>query len=362
MLIRLVTLLLGLSLSIAAIGDSYLDALKPGNVKLQQAGSLAFAPEGILLIGDSMAATIYAVDTGDRGSHAGEINLADVDGHVAAALGTTRDRILIHDMVANPLSGNAYLSVSRGKGPESPSLIMRVDANGQVSELVLDNVRYASAMLPNAPDPGSKNRWGQSNRLVSITDIGYLDGRVIVAGLANEEFASTLRTIEFPFTAAASGTSIEIYHGNHGRWETRAPVRAFTTMMINNEPYVVAAYTCTPLVLFPLSALKEGEKLNGVTVAELGNRNRPLDMFVYQKDGKEFLLMANNARGTMKISTENMGTAKPIESKIGGIAGQQYETIEDLGDVIQLDRFQESSALVIVARNNSMDLKTIPLP
>jgi hypothetical protein len=34
----------------------------------------------------------------------------------------------------------------------------------------------------------------------------------------------------------------------------------------------------------------------GKTVAELGNRNRPIDMIVYEKDGKEFLLIANNSR------------------------------------------------------------------
>ena len=39
----------------------------------------------------------------------------------------------------------------------------------------------------------------------------------------------------------------------------------------------------------PLSELKPGNKVKGKTIAELGNRNRPLDMIVYKgKDGKEY--------------------------------------------------------------------------
>ena len=47
----------------------------------------------------------------------------------------------------------------------------------------------------------------------------------------------------------------------------------------------------------------------GTTIAELGNRNRPLDMIVYKKDGKEFLLMSNNSRGVMKIPTDGFADA-----------------------------------------------------
>jgi hypothetical protein len=35
----------------------------------------------------------------------------------------------------------------------------------------------------------------------------------------------------------------------------------------------------------------------GTTIAELGNRNRPTDMIVYRKGGKDYLLIANTSRG-----------------------------------------------------------------
>src|SRR6185369_13475007 len=143
-------------------------------------------------------------------------------------------------------------------------------------------------------------------------------------GLSNEEFASTLRAIPFPFKTVPNGTTVEIYHGAHGRFETRAPVRTFVPFNVGDQPSLLAAYTCTPLVQFPISALQPGAKLKGKTIAELGNRNRPLDMIVYTKDGKDFLLLANSSRGIMKISTDNIESAGSITAPVpdGGKKGQ----------------------------------------
>ncbi|MGH9840063.1 MAG: hypothetical protein ACREEM_14865, partial [Blastocatellia bacterium] len=183
--------------------------------------------------------------------------------------------------------------------------------------------------------------------------------------LANEEFASTLRAIPFPFKSVVGGTNVEIYHGAHGQFETRAPVRTFTTFKIGKEDHLLAAYTCTPLVQFPVSALKPGAKLIGKTIAELGNRNRPLDMIVYQVEGKHYLLMANNSRGVMKITTSGIESAESITAPVpdGGRKGMTYETIEGWTGVDQLDRF-DSGHVAIVRRTEGgvMNLETLPLP
>src|SRR5207237_8369442 len=110
---------------------------------------------------------------------------------------------------------------------------------------------------------------------------------VLVSGLSDEEFAPKLRSIPFPFKDTDKGASIEIFHGAHGRIETASPVRTFVAVEIKGETNILAAYTCTPLVRIPVSNLKPGEKVKGTTVAELGNMNKPLDMIIYQKDGKE---------------------------------------------------------------------------
>ena len=62
--------------------------------------------------------------------------------------------------------------------------------------------------------------------------------------------------------------------------------------------------------------LVPGEKVTGETVAELGNRNRPLDMVVYEKDGENYLLMANNARGLMKISLDEISAVEAITERV----------------------------------------------
>ena len=78
--------------------------------------------------------------------------------------------------------------------------------------------------------------------------LATVEGKLVVAGLSNEEFASTLRVIAYPFKDKADPTAVEIYHGAHGRYETNAPVRTFVPYKIGGADYLMAAYTCTPLV------------------------------------------------------------------------------------------------------------------
>jgi hypothetical protein len=338
---------------------------KQGKPDLKSAGPLAFGPDGVLFVGDPQSAAIFAIDTGDRSekSSRGPLNVQKIDEQIAALLGTKADNILINDLAVNPASGAAYLSVSRGKGPDAAAVLLKVDTTGKLSELSLDDVKYAQAPLPNAPDANAKDRRGASQRQESITDLAYVDGRVLVAGLSNEEFASNLRSIPYPFTATDKGASVEIYHGAHGKFETQSPVRTFATYGIGGQDYLLAAYTCTPLVKIPVSALKPGEKIKGTTIAELGNRNRPLDMFVYQKDGADWLLMANSSRGVMKIPTEGFEKAEGITKPIQGTAGIGYKTIESLKGVQHLDKYDKDRALLLV-RNDAgqLNLQTVELP
>ena len=115
----------------------------------------------------------------------------------------------------------------------------------------------------------------------------------------------------------------------------------------------------------PLSDIKPGAKLKGKTVAELGNRNRPLDMIVYSKAGKEYMLIANSSRGIMKVSTVDLGKFPGITERVsgGGKKGVPYETIEAWKGIIQLDRADDSNALVMrETEGGSFNLETLPLP
>ncbi len=331
-------------------------SLKAGTPDLKSVGPLAFGPEGILFVGDPQGAAIFAIDTGDRTpSAAGPFKIEGIDEKIGAMLGTEAKQILINGLAVNPASNKAYMSISRGKGPDAAPVLLRVDREGKIDEVALKEVKFSKAVLPN-PAEGK-------NREDVITHIAYVKGKVFVAGLSNEEFASKLRSIPFPFTEADKGTSVEIYHGSHGRFETNAPVRTFVPYEIKGEANLLAAYTCTPLVKIPVSQLKAGERVKGTTIAELGNGNRPLDMIVYQKDGKDYILMANSRRGIMKITTENIDQIEGITKPVAQKAGLTYETISALKGVQHLDLLDKENALLLVRTDSgSLNLESIALP
>ncbi|MCA9070610.1 MAG: hypothetical protein KDA84_16885, partial [Planctomycetaceae bacterium] len=256
---RIGLLALVLTMSLGSKGFAADDGLEKGTPKLQSAGPMTFGPDGILFLGDPKAATIFAIDTDDTSGDAANVsvNVAKINDKIASMLGTKADQVQIEDLAVNPASGNVYLSVSRGRGPQAKPVLLKVDASGNLSEVSLKGVRFAKAELPNAPEDKEvgQGRRRQNNRTMSITDMSYIDGRIVVAGLSNEEFASNLRAIEFPFSEVDAGASIEIFHGNHGRLETRSPIRTFVPVTLNGKPEIVAAYTCTPLVRVPLAQL-----------------------------------------------------------------------------------------------------------
>ena len=336
--------------------------MQTGKTDLKSAGPLAFGPDGILFVGDPMGAQIFAFDTGDaKAGKGGDVDLAGLQDKIAAQLGTAADQILVNDMSVNPVSKAIYLSVQRGRGPEATPVILRL-RGGKLEDLKLDTLRHANAALANAPAADAKDQRGNNKRSEAITDLAYLDGKVIVAGLSNEEFASTLRTIDFPFATASTITNVEIFHGAHGRYETNSPVRTFTTYNIGSKPHLLAAYTCTPLVRIPMSDLKAGAKIMGTTIAELGNRNRPLDMIVYQKGGADYILMNNSSRGVMKMSAANLENYQPI-TKPTDITGVPYDTLAAWKGVEQLDRFDDSHAVMLFRTEaGGLDLKKVALP
>jgi hypothetical protein len=354
-----------------AVAQDITASLTPGKAELQSAGVMTFGANGVLFVADSLGATIYAIDTQDRTpSTAAAMNVTGLRDKIAGMLGTTPDQVLVNDVAVNPISRNAYVSVARGTGPTAAAVIVRVTPAGQLSALSLDNVRHSKVTLPN---PGNVGTGRGNARAQSVTDMGIADGRLFVAGLSNEEFASTLRSVPLPFPASIDkGTSIEIWHGNHNRFETNAPVRVFVPYKIGQQSNILAAYTCTPLVKFDVAGLKPGTKVVGTTIAELGMGNNPLDMIVYNKEGKDFFLMSNDRRGVMKLPTASLGTTPAITtgvpntvvgpSGVAGTAGVPYETIAALTGVQQLDKFDDKQALILQLNAGSLDLKTVALP
>ena len=209
-------LLLSLALSLAAgrthAADKPAGLDKTGKPDLKAAGHLAFGPEGVLFVGDSQGAALFAIGVppASGGKSAGEFKVEGVDTKLAAILGTKAADILINDMAVQPGSGTVFLSASRGRGPDAEPVIATASATGKVALLPLDNVAYAKVNLTNVPGLEDKDRRGNNLRQESITDLHFLDGKVFIAGLSNEDFTSRMRAITFPFTEAELEKALEI--------------------------------------------------------------------------------------------------------------------------------------------------------
>jgi hypothetical protein len=342
---------------------AFIAAAAPARLELKSAGPMAFGPHGTLFVGDSLSGAVFAIDTHDAAPAAAPaegIQIKDIDREIAGLLGIDAEQLLIHDIKVNPISKNVYISVSRGRGLDSLPFILRTGTTGKLQQFDLSTATWSTALLPNPPVSNPRADY-KNPRLETITQLAYADGKVIVAGLSNEEFSSNLRVIPFPFRTVNKGASVEIYHGSHGDYETQAPVRTFFPWMIGNKRYIVAAYTCTPLVLIPVNDLKAGAKVTGTTIAELGMGNRPLDMIPYRKDNHDFILLANSYRGVLKLSAENLDRYSPITEPVQ-MEGVPFKRIGNLKGVRRLTTLDDSNALILKDTASGLDLESIPLP
>jgi hypothetical protein len=331
-------------------------------------GPLSFGPNGVLLAGDQLAATVYALELGAQanGGAPGTANVDALDQKIAMMLGTDAKDIAITDLAVDSRTKNSYVSVMRGQGPAAKPALLRVDGAGKITPINLETVTYTSVTLPNpANETQPQNGRGANQRMQSITQMRYAEGKIWISGLSNEEFASKMWSVAYPFSKADGGTSIEIYHDNHQQLETRAPMYAFIPYKLNNQPFIIGAYTCTPLVKFPVSSLtpNAGNKFRGTTIGELGAGSRPIDMILYNKGGKDYLLLANTARGVMKIPTDSFANQTPLTTPSNQeTAGVPFEKVATMTGVQQLDLLDATHSIILQGMGSPMNLKSVELP
>lgn len=338
--------------------------LRPGPVKPRSFSKLAFSPDGILFVGDSIGGRIFALDLDDRKPAAsGKLEVADLEGKVAGLLGVDSRDLMIHSMAVNPISKNVYITASRGKrgivsewqlpnDVANASALLRVMPSGDIQEVRLDSVKHSFVDLSDPVDTTSEVPWKKTKRRVdAISDMVFADGKLYVAGLSNEEFSSTMRVYPFPFDGPGTATSLKIYHGSHGHYESDAPIYAFLPFRVHDKPYLIATYLCTPLVLFPLDDLKDKKHVKGTTIAELGSGNYPLDMVAFKSEGKDYIMILNTDRGVLLIDTSELAKPLPaITSPTEGTAGLAVRHMRDRG-VLQVENYGDKQ-LLMLSRNS----------
>jgi hypothetical protein len=347
--------------------------LRPGAVDWTVAGPITFGPDGILFVADNGAAKIFAVDVADpdSGTDHGAVDVENVDEQIAALLGCTSSDLTIADLAVHPVSHNVYLSVQRGRGDAAVPVLIRMDSRDcSIADIALTDVAVAEVTLADAPEPddervvtllpqndeGEELTFGDRTirilrrpiRTATITDMAYVNGTLLVAGLSSEEFSSKFRQIPFPFPAGSDaqvGSNLEIFHVSHGKWETAAPIRKFVPY--HDGQSILASYTCTPVVNFRMADLAAGTKLVGRTVAELGAVNQPLGMVAYVHDGEEHLLVANTAHGLVKIAGRDIDRQEALTEPKEPVGVPRVRL--DVPGAVNLAAFDDSHVLVLQA-------------
>ena len=355
----IIKLALVLAVATATASVSVSARVAPAGPALTSIGTLAFGADGTLFVADPQAATIFAVALAKSSAVAGTKDVAAIDEKIAAVAGTAATEVAIKDIAVDPTSHNTFVSVMRGQGAAAQPALFRVDGAGAVSLVSLDGLQFSSVAIPNPP---AAQAGARSNRSQSITRMALVDGKLYVTGLSNEEFSSKFWAIPYPFRSADQGTSVEIWHTSHNRFETNAPILTFVPNRTNGTTNLIAGYTCTPLVRFPVADLKPGAKVMGTTIAELGAGNQPIDMILYNKGGHEYVLMANTRHGVLKISTEQFGTATGLTEKVDTKAGIPAEAITSVSNVVQLDLLDATHSVMLMKVGTAFNLVAVALP
>ena len=305
------------------------------------AGALEFSEEGTLFVGDNHNGAIYAFEILAEKSTAQVVpaSIGNIDTKIAELLGVGTGAVEINDLAVHPLSHDIYISVTRIGNFAALPVIVKVSQDQQISIEDLDTLTFQKQELTEFPDaettfavrgagpmpplPRDISKGEIALRSLAIMDMEYHNGELFVAGVAHDNFLSSLRRISYPFDGTQSIANVEMYHIAHDQYESRAPIRAMSVQEVDGIAQLVAAYTCSPVVLVPLEDIQDGAKITANTIIDMGN-GQPLDMIPFQMGDQPMLFVTNNSRAPQVIP-------------VNGLNGAQAVTHEDFERGIKLD-------------------------
>jgi hypothetical protein len=294
------------------------------------AGALEFTETGTLFVGDNHNGAIYAfemqAETGPEQIMPSSI--ANIDAKIAELLGVGIHAIELNDMATHPVSKNIYISVTRiGSSASQPALI-EVTQDQQVMLVDLASLEFQKQDLMEFPEgettfkprgqgpmPPMARDLAKGDiplRTLAIMDMEFYEGELFVAGVAHDNFLSSLRRMPFPFDGNQGITNVEMYHITHDQYESRAPIRAMSVQEIDGKPQLVAAYTCSPIVLVPLEDIQDGAKIAANTIMDYGN-GQPLDMIPFNIEEQAMLFVTNDSRSPQVIPVAGLQDAQVVD-------------------------------------------------
>lgn len=295
-------------LAIMVLANNWAFASTPQSVNV-----IKFGDANTLFVGDSKSATLYAytISEGKNLEAQKAYNIHDLSNKIAKFAKVGVMDIIVRDMAIHPTTKEAYIAFDTKSKKEYVSQIIVVNQAGILRKFDLATTKHTEVKLNDAPTSDVKF-WDKTTlRSLTFTDIDFYEGKVYISGMSNAEFSSALRVVEYPFNSKVSTTSIEIFHAVHGQNETRAPIQTLQFVTLDNEDFILAAYTCTPLVLIPVKDLKDGAHIVGKTIAEMGYGNTPVDIIKFQSEGfdkkpYEGIILANKNRTAQFVNINDI--------------------------------------------------------
>lgn len=380
-------------LIIAALAATLLTATPALAAPIRYAGAITFAPDGTLFVGDNVSGAVFAYPQPAQPAPAMDpkatpIELDGIDGRIAKLLGVPATSVRINGMAVHPVSREIHIAVSAGVAGKPE--VIRVSRSGALAKLGVATLKASEWQIADAPTPDQKFRdrtgdWpvpaaakyhakaATPMRSMTIVDMKFHDGELFVAGISNEEFASTLRRVAWPFTGKGQSSAISIYHVAHERYETRAPIRAMTFAMVDGKDTLVAGYTCSPLVLIPVDDLKDGAKVSGKTIGDMGN-GQPLSMFTVAAYGQPMIFVTNAGHGPRMIPIAGIQKAVaylpdnsphhyPSDLSPEYPLGPVGKSVMFVGSSLFADRLDDGHIVSITrdAASGSLNLEALPI-
>lgn len=311
------------------------------DLDIKFAGALEFAEDGTLFVGDNYNGAVYAFEMPAESGPEQIMpsSIASIDAKIAELLGVGMRAIEINDMIAHPITQELYISVTRVGSSSSQPAIIRVTQAQEVSLVDLASFNFTKQELMEFPEgettfrprgvgsgplmPRDIAKGDIPLRTLAIMDMEFYESELFVAGVAHDNFLSSLRRMPYPFDGRQGVTNVEMYHITHDQYESRAPIRAMSVQEIDGKPQLVAAYTCSPIVLVPLEDIQDGAKISANTIMDYGN-GQPLDMIPFNLQGQAMLFVTNDSRSPQVIP-------------VAGLQGAEVVTHEDLPRGPKLD-------------------------
>ena len=321
---KLIAILMATTLSLCATTDPKLAkyGLTKGTPNIESFNEMTFGPNGILFVGDSKGAKIFAIATQD--TIESEIKtgflMKDIESRVADYLGQSKEDIMFHEMALNPISKNIYISISlKRKEWNMPSrnpdmiaysdILLMIDINTkEITKVNLNNIFFSQYEVKDAP-PKESIMYNINQRTITFTDMKFRDNELLLAGKSGENFTPIFKSLDFPFTKKAKTTKIEYFYYGHDRYVSWFPASAFDTYTVDGNSKLLAVFYGNPLITFNLNEFSgsETDTIRGKNISELwGGHSKAVDMIQYNYKNIDYVLISLSNRGLAEFRLDDI--------------------------------------------------------